>query len=446
MVSSTHSPRSATIVIAILAALAVTQFARTGVAVGAIAFPPAQILDDTSYRSNPEVIVDGRDEATIAWRRWSDQESQVKVAHLNRSTLESTVTLDQGDITSAPQMVVDEQNRVTVFWAVDEGGEAEIRFARISASGEVGAVRTIPTQLSVYDLRAAIDHQGLSTLAWTTPSFGFIPFRYRIQSVQVHADGAAGAIQTLPFGGRDSQPQVAVDPAGTATVVWKRPGRRDSSYPRIQAARFGADGSIGPVTDLSGPTDDAADPRLAIDDEGHATVVWEFRDETNRDAIQAVRIGAGGHPGEAETLSRPGTVNSSPAVDIDSHGRSLVVWTGYDGPGTRIESTLLSPDGHAGPVGRLSTSDSYAYSPEVAFDSRDRAMVVWRRYQSPKHSVQALRLRPEAHRRNVVKVAGGGGSSRDGELRIAFDTRDRPRIVWPGPYPSTTRGILTRRP
>ncbi len=99
----------------------------------------------------------------------------------------------------------------------------------------------------------AVDAQGRATVAWRTFESLETCVRctadFRIEAVQIGADGTAGPIQTLsPSGEYTSGPaEIGIDSAGTVTVVWiggYEPGR-------LLATRIARDGTVGEMMQLS---------------------------------------------------------------------------------------------------------------------------------------------------------------------------------------------------
>jgi hypothetical protein len=104
---------------------------------------------------------------------------------------------------------------------------------------------------------------------------------------------ASSQVQTLSDPGRDAvEPQVAVDADGDAVVVWRR--FFGTSW-RVQARAQARSGSLRVVNTLSDP--DAAGPfselapRVSIDRDGDAVVVWARSDGTNS-RVEAAEMSA----------------------------------------------------------------------------------------------------------------------------------------------------------
>src|SRR5204862_456629 len=131
-----------------------------------------------------------------------------------------------------------------------------------------------------------------------------------------------------------SFPQVAVDSAGDAVVVWRR---FDGSNYRVQARARTPGGAWSAIQTLSDPGQNAAAPQVGVDSAGDAVVVWRRFDGTNY-RVQARARAAGGAVSAIQTLSDPGQSASVPRVGVDSAGNAVVVWRRFDGANYRIQA------------------------------------------------------------------------------------------------------------
>jgi hypothetical protein len=279
--------------------------------------------------------------------------------------------------------------------------------------------------------QVAVDPQDRATVVWLHSG---------VRSVRLGADGTPGDVNTLLSNASDAflGPQVALDAQGAATVVWERDEFPEFGVPistYVEAVHVDAEGNPGEVTtlanfatperdpDLGGPGDG---PRVAVYSQGRATVVWRRNEHVGGSAdqtVQAVRLSPDGTAGEVQTLS--GSDAGDPKLAIDSRDRATVVWPRFDGTNRRIESVRLRADGTPGPVRTLSKPGQNADFPQVAVDRRGRATVVWRRTDRAKRRIQSVRVRAGGAPGKVKTLSGGADSP-----RVAVDPRGRATVVW----------------
>lgn len=168
--------------------------------------------------------------------------------------------------------------------------------------------------------------------------------------------------------GIPERPQVAVDPSGTATVVWAQDGA-------IHARRVAGGGALGPILDVA-VGEDADNPQVAVDAAGNAWVVWTG--EVGGDlAARGRRITAAGALEPALTLSAPGEIGFQPHVGVDGSGEATVVWTRYENPDFRLQARRISAAGALSPIDDVTPDSRANVSPDLAVDRAGNAVVVW---------------------------------------------------------------------
>jgi hypothetical protein len=79
---------------------------------------------------------------------------------------------------------------------------------------------------------------------------------------------------TTQSGAPYGPPQLALDAAGSAVFVWSQ---FDGKNYRAKTRTLSATGILSPVQTLSAAGKDALNPQLAIDPAGNATFVWRLR-------------------------------------------------------------------------------------------------------------------------------------------------------------------------
>jgi len=192
-----------------------------------------------------------------------------------------------------------------------------------------------------------------------------------------------------------SEPQVAMDEAGNAIAVWVLD---DGTNRNIQTSRYTDMWSA--VETLSTATvagESAIQPQVAMDEAGNAIVVWEFYDGSKRD-IQASRynVTTGMWSDEVETLSTAGAGEYAygPQVAMDEAGNAISVWMFDDGSNESIQTSRYNvTTGVWSEVETLSTADPGidAAEPQVAMNAAGDAVAVWKLNNGDKGKVQTKR-------------------------------------------------------
>lgn len=215
--------------------------------------------------------------------------------------------------------------------------------------------------------------------------------------------GEASAQWTAPVGvsvaGTAEGPKVAIDHAGTATVVWT------TTDETVHARRIDAAGVLGPIVDMG----EGRDAAVAVDPAGNAIVAWTG-EEGGDTVAQARRITAAGALGDVRTLSAPGELGFGPLAGVDAAGAALLVWTRFVKPGYRLQARRIDAAGALGPIEDVTPDSPSNIDYELAVDPAGNAVVVWRLHGA----VQWRRLggpvedlAPEAHDPDVAISSSG---------------------------------------
>lgn len=216
-------------------------------------------------------------------------------------------------------------------------------------------------------------------------------------------------------------PQIAVDPAGDAIVVWSA---YDGSKAAVWAAVRDAGGAWQTPVKISEPGFDALRARVAIDPTGAAVVVWERREgspfEFEREGVvQAAKMTAAGAWGAPTTLSPPSGDQFAPDVAFDSRGSAAVVWQRYDGSAGMIEGDETGPGGAwQGAVG-LSEPATNAIEAHIAGDADGGLVAVWARYAGSSWTIQGSRRAADGSWAPAVDLSPAGQTALSPQLAVA---------------------------
>lgn len=150
-------------------------------------------------------------------------------------------------------------------------------------------------------------------------------------------------------------PDLAVDPAGHALVVWPRNTGTETILEALERPPGGEWSEATPLSDLD-EEEEPQDVRVALGADGDAVAVWRAWDGGEWVLRTAARP-AGGEWSEPDDLSDPQDLSFAPDLAIDADGDAVAVWSGSDGTDTPVwaaerpaggawsEPELLSPEG-----------------------------------------------------------------------------------------------------
>jgi hypothetical protein len=300
---------------------------------------------------------------------------------------------------SAPSLAVAANGNAVVVWQEEFDGIVPVvrimnNVYQIGGDWGDAAKPVLRTNESVTQLRpqVALDLQGNATAIWEIPSVN--DAANRIGSAQLKVGESAngwGGHADLVFDfasavvGSMKMPSMAVAPDGQAMVAWQLAQASGDkgifvSTRNLAEPVWSIGVAVAPLGALS-----PSNPRIAIDAQGNAQVVWQ----QNTPALIATTIAsrrfekASGQWSAGVVLleNERGGLHSVPQLAVDTDGNALAVWTQGDGvrinvlgarytvgSGWTTTGTTLEPD-------RLGT----AGTPDVVMTPGGKGLAIWSR-------------------------------------------------------------------
>lgn len=336
----------------------------------------------------PQVAVAPDGTAVVAWTRWDGANFRIQERRIDPAGVpeEATRTLSgSGQDAADPQLDVGPDGAATVVWRRFDGFHPLVQVKRIAPDGtsEEPAQRLSESGQDAVEPDVAVAPDGVATVVWS---------RYDgsdsiVQRRRVEADGTLAATASLSAAGESAiESQVELGPDGEATVVWVR---FDGANWIVQGQRFDPAGAAaGAVFDLSAAGRGAAEPQLAVDADGLATVVWDRYDGSNF-VVQGRRISAAGALLGTISLSATGRDAADPQVAARPAGGATVLWSRFDGSNWIVQRRDLGADGVAGAFEGLSAPGRGAGDAVAAWGEDGTLAMTWRRFAGAGDVVQA---------------------------------------------------------
>lgn len=308
---------------------------------------PVDLSADTSVDFSqrpdvPQVAVDATGRVTATWSRFEATPGQpwkFTVQSATRSTdgtWSTPVDLSPaGSPARTTDVAVDAAGNTIATWAAG---------ATVQAAGRpAGGAWEAPAQLSTTaglraNPRVVVDPTGTATAVWGSFAGG----AYGVQTASRALGGTWTAPLDLARGEVFDTPAIAVDREGVATAVWQQ--HDGSGWIVTSATRTTGDAWSTPVS-LSTPERDSWDPQVAVDPAGTATALWSRAEDGSR-VVEAARRPAGGEWSEPVDLSKPGEA-WNPQVAVDPAGNATAAWSRKDGTSWIVQARGLDA---AGPI------------------------------------------------------------------------------------------------
>jgi len=275
---------------------------------------------------------------------------------------------------------------------------------------------------NAYAPKVAVDGAGGAIVAWT---------RYNgskdvVQAALKPAGEPWGKSVTLSEAGEEaSEPQVAMDPAGDAVVVWRQFNGSDYI---VQAAVKPAGEPWGKSVTLSEAGEEASEPQVAVNPAGDAVAVWR-RFNGSDYVVQAALKPASEPWGKPAALSEAGQEASQPRVAVDAAGEATAVWRRYNGSDHVIQAAQEPVGEPWSKPDTLSEAGQEAYEPEVAVDGAGNATAVWGYYREYLDSFVQVAVRPAGGSWGGPATLSEAGQEIS-EPQIAVDAGGDAATVW----------------
>jgi hypothetical protein len=252
---------------------------------------------------------------------------------------------------------------------------------------------------------------------------------HSIWSNRYTADTGWGVSQLIETGNGDAEgPHIAVDRNGNAFAVWSQ---LDGTNFKIWSNRYTAGSGWGTPQLIENDATELADsPRIAMDANGDALVIW-LQDGGPRLDVWANRYTAGsgwGTPQLIETDSAGNAFNHQLASDANGNG--LAVWQQYDGTRYNIWSNLYTAGAGWGTAQLIETDNAgLAAVPQVAFDASGNALAVWSQLEGIRMKIWSNRYTPGTGWATAQLIETNNTEDASGP-QIAFDLNGNALAVW----------------
>jgi hypothetical protein len=333
---------------------------------------PADVSAASPYSDAARVAMDPAGDAVAVWQHFNGTNQIVEGSvRLAGGSFAAPVDLSAGGVNAqTPQVAMDPAGDAVAVW--DRGATVVQAVSRPAGRSFSAPVDISSTSTSVSDAHVAMDQAGDAIAVWRI----FDGTNFIVQAAVRPAGGAFGTPVNLTADGNDAfAPDVAMDPAGDATVVWFR---YNGTTQVIQAATRPAGGSFATPHDVSLNGGDAAFPHVAMDNAGDAVAVW-YRGNGTNNIAQAAVLPAGGTWQTPEDLSAVGENALNAAVGMDPAGDAVAVWQRSDGTNQIVQAAARPAGGSFGSSVDLSAAGENALAPQVAIDQAGDAVATWQR-------------------------------------------------------------------
>ena len=182
-------------------------------------------------------------------------------------------------------------------------------------------------------------------------------------------------------------PLVALNATGDALVVWQqKDGNGDYQVYRAERHDGGWNLPANLNDHLSVAGTGTGNPQVALNAAGDAVVVWYQDDDSGNSQIYKAELRGGSWnlPADLDDhLSVAGTDATYPQVALNAAGDAVVVWYQSNGNNLQVYKAELRGGSWSLPADlddHLSVAGTDAYYPQIALNATDDAVAVWMQY------------------------------------------------------------------
>lgn len=267
-----------------------------------------------------------------------------------------------------------------VGWTAGGATQVAVKAAGDNSFGPVQTFTT-PTEVAK-DVEVAVTSSGAAVVTWQTIGLFLDTIRAAARPAGGAFDLVAPIFTTVVDLDNITAPQVEVDPAGRATLLWSYFGSASSVHV-VKSAEREPTGNFGGIQNVSTPTIDSAplgSLDLAVDGDNTAIAVWWAG------AMQAaVRPSSASFGPTIGPISAPNFVITPPSVGFGPGGRAIATWLSPGGANYEVQSAILPKNASSftAPIAAQSVpggaGDTLDGATPIGIDNEGNAATMWRR-------------------------------------------------------------------
>ncbi|MBN2039920.1 MAG: Ig-like domain-containing protein [Spirochaetes bacterium] len=300
------------------------------------------------FAYDPEVAMNGNGDAVAVWRV-ENISSRIYMKVYQNGTWQTAVQINNNitpalDSAYLQQAVMDDNGNAVVVWQQANGSVNQIYISEYRngtwSHPQDSNDNISPDGEYAYAPYAAMDNNGNTIIAWRQHDGNYnriFKSEYR-GGEWTHPADLTDVIS--PDGKSAQDPRVVMDSNGNAVIVWEQYDDDNSSRIFMSEYRNGSWTIPADLNDsISSGGTDARNPEAAMDDNGNAIIVW-VQDSTgsndHRIYKSEYRGGAWTHPSIGNYISSGVQTDSYPQVAMDNTGNAIIAWSQSDGSDYQI--------------------------------------------------------------------------------------------------------------
>jgi hypothetical protein len=240
-----------------------------------------------------------------------------------------------------------------------------------------------PDGSNAFDAQVALNDNDNAVIVWSQSDDGMQSQIFRSHKRNGSWNDPSRLFDNISPDGQDAfRPKVALNDNDESVVVWRQSDGLNFQIFRSQYRNGLWSDPSGLTDNISPDGQDTFIPRVALNDNGDAVIVWPQSDGMSNQIFRSEnRNGSWNDPTSlSDNISPNGQAAALPQVALSENGDALIVWEQSDGTNSRIYRSEHRNGAWSDPSGLnggISPMGSDAKSPRVAMSDNGDAVIVW---------------------------------------------------------------------
>jgi hypothetical protein len=341
--------------------------------------------------SDPQVAADELGNAVAVWTQHDGVRDNVWaspfwVGYGWRAA--ALVESESGGFAQHPSVRMDRDGNAVVVWEQFDGAQYTVQANRLPLhqAWEAAAIVSANGAQRVFNPEVAVNVSGDALAVWTQSNGASLSV-WGNRFVPGAGWGSAAPIQANATGDAYT-PQIAVDITGNATAVWHE---HNGTVNDIWACRYAVGAGWTNAMLIEGGAGNAVYPQVGVDKAGEALVVWAQTNGTQYFLAWNRFVPVSGW-GNATLLTASPMDPQAPDVGVAWSGDAAAVWTHYDGVRYDVWAARYAEGAGWGNVTLIEADAGDAHTPSIGVDPSGIAVAVWTQHNGTRDNTRANRF------------------------------------------------------
>src|SRR3989344_5772720 len=299
------------------------------------------------------------------------------------------IETDDGNAVN-PQIAIDGNNNAIAVWSQSDGTRNNIWSNRYTASTNTwGTAELLETDNAgdAYVPQIAIDGNNNAIVVWYQSDGVRTNLYSNRYTASTNTWGIAELIETDNVGNASS-PQIAIDANNNAVVVW---AQNDGARDNVWSNRYTASTNTWGAAELL-ETDDAGtanSPQIAIDANNNAMAIWYQSDGTSNNIYSNRYTISTNSWGTTQLVEVDAGAATGPQIAIDTNNNAMAVWRQHDGARFSVYANRYTASTNTWGTAELIETDNVGgvFTPQIAIDGSNNAITIWANYDGTRNNI-----------------------------------------------------------